>query len=419
MRSRMTCVWKVLLRCTGDRGQGMAKTQCSARCHAGTAFTRMARTTPVEHRDPGVLLESADAVKHARDLVLDRAARTSVAASGASAQDPRHIAAERASKQKVRTRQRGQWARRTLGQHAKSAVGAEGDEAAHCTPCDARDVPAEVAKWVQGVETDRKVLAQMMQTPGLTLPGGGGRLLFCSHEVARAYAEAGMPQELVWEGFMGSGRVSVAGPDRQSRVARSWEGTPMEHWTPYRLTVAHGKVVGRVTLDEGGNEVTVSSGTTDDAPMVQIARDVAVLLCTTVGVRIKSKCVHVITVNMLNKGLRSFAAKGWEFKSGVDVLLPLFMAASLKIGRGSEGVEGDPYNVAATAAARLLRALDGTDTRALWGTYQKAVVCSVLQQQGPGPDGELEFQANRFDMCLKEAYRAYGSKVRSGARPAE
>ena len=56
--------------------------------HAGTAFARMARTTPAEHEDPGLLLESADAIKDARDLDQDRAARTSVAPSGASAQDP-------------------------------------------------------------------------------------------------------------------------------------------------------------------------------------------------------------------------------------------------------------------------------------------------------------------------------------------
>ena len=209
----------------------------------------MARTTPAEHEDPGLLLESADAIKDARDLDQDRAARTSVAPSGASAQDPRHIAAARASAQTRRAAPRGQGgaarplapllgARGTRGPRAKSALGdeAEGDEAVHtgymhCTPCDAWDVSAEVTDWLLEVVDDPQTLSEVMQTSGLSRPERGIiREKFCSHEVGLAYAEAGNPQQLVWEGFMGSGQVSVVGPDRRSRVARSGVGTPMEQW---------------------------------------------------------------------------------------------------------------------------------------------------------------------------------------------
>ena len=371
--------------------------------------------TAAAYSDPSMLLQSADATKEARELMVDRAARTSVACSTGDAPD-REWAAARASVQTFRDAQRGKLARGTRGPCAKRAAAERGDAGACAGPmqrtsCDARDVPA--ATWLQGVQTIPEALAEIMQTSNLRPPEGGTRGRFCSHKVAHAYAEANMPQELMWEGFMGSGRVSVVGPDRQTRVARRFA------WQSYHVTVADGKVVGRVTtlptLEAGEKVVTVSSGTVDDAPMLQVARDLAVLLCMSLGVRLKDACVHVMTVDILQQGLGTIADHGWEFKSGVDVLLPLFMAASLQIGCGGQGAEGDPYNVAAKAAAKLLQALRGTQmTQPLWGAYQKAVACSILRQQGPGPDGRMEFQGHRYDMCLKEACR--GHKVRSCAR---
>lgn len=109
------------------------------------------------------------------------------------------------------------------------------------------------------------------------------------------------------------------------------------------------------------NPVVLSSGAEADGETVQIARDVAVLLCVICGVQLKDACVHIMTVDILEEaGDRTFERLGWDARSRVDVLVALFMAASLHTPSGERPQGMDVHRVAALGAARLMRLLEGS-----------------------------------------------------------